>query len=94
MGLPVAWPNGDIFGTICILDSRRNEYGELYRKLLFQCREMLQADLRSLQANSELELKVIEQTAELRRSESYLTEAQRLSRTGSFGWNVSSGEIY
>ena len=94
MGLPVAWPNGDVFGTICILDSRRNEYGELYRKLLFQCREMLQADLRSLQANSELELKVIEQTAELRRSETYLTEAQRLSRTGSFGWNVSSGEIY
>ena len=94
MGLPVAWPNGDVFGTICILDSRRNEYGELYRKLLFQCREMLQSDLRSLQANSELELKVVEQTAELRRSETYLTEAQRLSRTGSFGWNVSSGEIY
>jgi len=30
----------------------------------------------------------------LRRSEAYLAEAQRLSRTGSFGWNVSSGEIY
>jgi PAS domain-containing protein len=30
----------------------------------------------------------------LRRSESYLAEAQRLSLTGSFGWNVSSGEIY
>jgi PAS domain S-box-containing protein len=26
-------------------------------------------------------------------SETYLTEAQRLSGTGSFGWNVSSGEI-
>ena len=30
----------------------------------------------------------------LRRSEAYLAEAQRLSRTGSFGWNVSSGEVY
>jgi signal transduction histidine kinase/CheY-like chemotaxis protein len=30
----------------------------------------------------------------LRRSESYLSEAQRLSRTGSFGWRPSSGEIY
>ncbi len=30
---------------------------------------------------------------ELRRSEAYLAEAQRLSRTGSFGWNVSSGEL-
>jgi PAS domain S-box-containing protein len=31
--------------------------------------------------------------AALLRSEMYLTEAQRLSRSGSFGWNVSSGEI-
>ncbi len=30
---------------------------------------------------------------ELRRSEAYLAEAQRLSLTGSFGWNVSSGEL-
>jgi signal transduction histidine kinase/CheY-like chemotaxis protein len=28
-----------------------------------------------------------------RRSEMYLAEAQRLSRTGSFGWNPASGEI-
>ena len=30
----------------------------------------------------------------LRQSEAYLAEAQRLSLTGSFGWNVSSGEIF
>jgi PAS domain S-box-containing protein len=30
----------------------------------------------------------------LRRSEAYLAEAQRLSHTGSFGWDISSGEIY
>jgi PAS domain S-box-containing protein len=30
----------------------------------------------------------------LRRSEMYLAQAQRLSHTGSFGWNVASGEIY
>jgi signal transduction histidine kinase/CheY-like chemotaxis protein len=29
-----------------------------------------------------------------RRSEMYLAEAQRLSHTGSFGWNPASGEIY
>ncbi|MHB8269719.1 PAS domain-containing protein [Bradyrhizobium sp.] len=32
--------------------------------------------------------------AALLHSEMYLTEAQRLSCTGSFGWNVSSGEIF
>jgi PAS domain S-box-containing protein len=33
-------------------------------------------------------------TQELRRRETYLTEAQRLSHTGSFGWNVSSAQIF
>jgi PAS domain S-box-containing protein len=33
-------------------------------------------------------------TQELRRREAYLVEAQRLSHTGSFGWNVSNGEIF
>jgi PAS domain S-box-containing protein len=30
----------------------------------------------------------------LRKSESYLAEAQKLSQTGSFGWNVSTGDIF
>jgi PAS domain-containing protein len=30
----------------------------------------------------------------IRRSEAYLAEAQKLSHTGSFGWMVSSGEIF
>jgi PAS domain S-box-containing protein len=32
-------------------------------------------------------------TQELRRREAYLTEAQRLSHTGSFGWKADTGEI-
>src|SRR5262245_21995203 len=31
---------------------------------------------------------------ELRRGEAFLAEAQRLSHTGSIGWNVSSGEMF
>src|SRR5437868_1496626 len=45
-------------------------------------------------ARDELETKVAERTAELRRSELYLAEAQRLSHTGSFGWDVRSGKLY
>jgi PAS domain S-box-containing protein len=47
-----------------------------------------------------LETRVAERTSkltavneELRRSQAYLAEAQRLSHTGSFGWRVSNGEI-
>jgi PAS domain S-box-containing protein len=35
-----------------------------------------------------------ENEAALRSSQMYLAEAQRLSQTGSFGWNTSSGEIF
>jgi len=48
LGFPITWPHGEIFGTICVLDNKKNEYGELYRKLLLQYRDVLQADLRSL----------------------------------------------
>jgi PAS domain S-box-containing protein len=46
--------------------------------------------------NEELTREILErQRAEeaLLRSEAYLAEAQRVSHTGSFGWDVSSGEI-
>src|SRR6266849_7794441 len=52
----------------------------------------LEQELR--QARTELEIKVAERTAELRRAATYLAEAQRLSHTGSLGWRVSSGEIF
>ena len=59
------------------------------------------------QVRKELEAKVAKRTAELtqateslkpltkelQRGEAYLAEGQRLSRTGSFGWRVSTGEI-
>jgi len=47
--------------------------------------------------NRELRSEVLQrQRAEeaLQRSEAYLAEAQRISHTGSFGWDVSSGQIF
>ena len=44
--------------------------------------------------NTRLYRDLEEREAALRRSETYLAEAQRISRTGSFGWDVSSGKIY
>jgi len=51
LGFPITWPDGEIFGTICALDNKRNEYSELYSKLLRHSRDVLQADLRSLLAS-------------------------------------------
>src|SRR5262249_41226283 len=48
LGVPIAWPDGNIFGTICVRDNKRNEYSEAYLKLLLHFRDILQADLKSL----------------------------------------------
>src|SRR4029434_7198698 len=60
-----------------------------------------QAEQALHRAHDDLERLVAERTVQLaraneslHRTETYLAEAQRLSLTGSFGWSVSSGEIY
>src|SRR5258705_3129486 len=74
LGFPIAWPDGHIFGTICVLDNKRNEYSEPYRKLLLQFREVLQADLRWL---TELGGELATQKAHLKRSEALLAAEKR-----------------
>jgi PAS domain S-box-containing protein len=49
--------------------------------------------LRSVALQTASSVLVARQHAE-RRNEAYLAEAQRLSHTGSFGWRVSSGELF
>src|SRR3989441_9948047 len=54
-------------------------------------RKRAEGELR--QARDELELKVAERTAELRRGEAYLAEAQRLTHTGSWALDLATGEL-
>jgi PAS domain S-box-containing protein len=64
LGVPISWPDGEIFGTICVLDNKSNAYSELFLRLLIQWRDVLQADLRSI-ARSDREL--AEREAKIRR---------------------------
>jgi PAS domain S-box-containing protein len=66
-------------------------WGTTYRRRAEAALRRSELDLRK--ARNELEMKVQEQTAELRHSEALLREAQKLSQTGSFGWEVTTGEV-
>ena len=48
LGFPVVWPDGRMFGTICVLDEKANRYSDLYQELLLHCHDVLQADLQTL----------------------------------------------
>src|SRR5947209_8706551 len=95
-------------GDVLVAGSRRPDFPTEIEQLLLrvaanQAGIGLQEARRSVEQKwiaEMLEQRVAERTRrltavndELRRSEAYLAEAQRLSRTGSFGWRVSAGEI-
>jgi len=85
-GVPIRDSQGEIvkwFGTCTdITDLRQAE----------QALRQSEQELRK--AHNELELKVAERTADLRRSEAYLAEGQRLTHCGSFAWNVHREGLY
>ena len=56
-------------------------------------RERTRAEEELRKTRDELEMKVAERTAELRRSEAYLSEAQRLTHTGTAALNGVTGEV-
>ncbi|MGA3268620.1 MAG: PAS domain-containing protein [Verrucomicrobiota bacterium] len=85
-GVPIRDSEGNIvkwFGTCTdITDQKQAEDA------------LRQSEQELRQARNMLEIKVAERTTELRRTAAYLMEAQKLSHTGSFGWDVSTGELY
>ena len=48
LGLPIAWPDRSIFGTICVLDVRTNERAIAYTNLLAEFRDVVESDLKYL----------------------------------------------
>ena len=48
MGIPILWPDGEVFGTFCMLDNKENKYSQLYADLLTSLREIIQSDLKSM----------------------------------------------
>ena len=83
LGVPITWPDGEMFGTICVCDNKSNEYSELYLRLLRQWRDMLQTDLSTLTI---LHRQLEERDAKIRR----LVEANII---GIFLWNLDGRVI-
>ncbi len=60
LGFPIEWPNGEIFGTICVLDSRERKYSEEYQKLVFHFKEVVESHLKLLYQRKQLEKENVE----------------------------------
>lgn len=45
LGIPVYWSDGTTFGVICVVDYASTHYSKLYLELLWQFRDIIEADL-------------------------------------------------
>jgi len=46
LGYPLVWPDGEIFGTICVLDNKDNPHASTYEDLFSEFQHIIEGDLR------------------------------------------------
>ena len=54
LGLPILWPNGEVFGTLCVLDNKENHYNNQYIKLMELLKDSIEKDLQLILENIDL----------------------------------------
>ncbi len=57
-GLPLRWPDGDFFGTVCVLDNKTNYQTELFKKLMKEFRDSMESDLDMLLHKDQIEFMI------------------------------------
>lgn len=54
LGLPIKRPDGQVFGTICVLDSKENPYSDDDRALMERFRDVIEKDLALVTAHERI----------------------------------------
>jgi len=58
IGFPIIWPDGSVFGTICMLDNKTNTFSDDQSDLLFQFKELIEFSLRSIYKQALLDMSI------------------------------------
>lgn len=72
LGLPLEWPNGDVFGTICVLDIVENQYSKIYRKMLKEFQTIIELSLQSIYEHELLEINKVELEKKHKENKQYI----------------------
>lgn len=54
LGLPLMWPNNQVFGTLCVLDHQAQQFSEKSKLVISRFQQSIQADLEILYQKAEL----------------------------------------
>jgi signal transduction histidine kinase len=72
LGVPLVWPDNAVFGTICVLDSKRRDFERKYAELLWEIKKGIEADFQVILQQERL----IASNAELQTALESLTRTQ------------------
>ncbi|MEW6561765.1 MAG: ATP-binding protein [Pseudomonadota bacterium] len=81
-GLPLTWPSGELFGTLCILDKQKNVFANKTQPLMERLRDSIQLSLASLYETSLARMQRDEAEREKQVSETQLRAFYELDLVG------------
>ena len=61
-GLPILWPDGEVFGTLCVLDNKENHFSNMFKNVFLEFKLSIEKDLELLQKHCEIKI-ITEQDA-------------------------------
>ncbi len=47
-GLPIAWPDGELFGTLCVIDDKENQFDDDFQAIFDEFKKSIEKDLQIL----------------------------------------------
>jgi len=66
MGMPILWPDGEVFGTFCMLNNKEDHYSKIARDLLSSLREIIQNDLKSVLLYTQAQNDILNKEAQMK----------------------------
>jgi C4-dicarboxylate-specific signal transduction histidine kinase len=54
LGYPLTWPNGDVYGTICVRDTQEHHYSDIQNRIMLHLKKSIDASLEVLEQSAQL----------------------------------------